>query len=98
MVSFKWVSKKGPRMSVSTMLKKSKMYIMHMSKTFVTPHIFTALKFTGSHSKPHSVWGLIKNYHICLDPKLGHDTCYILHIPVLVWHVLLFWKKLGHIL
>ena len=42
---------------------------------------FTALKFCGTHSKPHGERGLIKHYHLRFDPKLGNGLCAIHCIP-----------------
>ena len=43
-----------------------------------------ALPFSGPHVKPHGVQGLRKNYHINLDPKLGHGNIkcdrYLVHV------------------
>ena len=36
---------------------------------------FLELSFCGPHAKPHGARGLSKNYHLGLDPKLGHGTC-----------------------
>ena len=38
---------------------------------------FPPLPFGGPHTKPHSVRGLINNYHMLFDPKLGLGTCSI---------------------
>ena len=38
---------------------------------------FPEFTFCVPHIKPHGVWGLIKHYNICLDPKLGHGKCEI---------------------
>ena len=42
---------------------------------------FIALSFCGPQAKPHGVRGLSKNYHLRLDPKLGHGKCAIQRIP-----------------
>ena len=42
---------------------------------------FPESPFCGPHQKPHVARGLIKNYHLCFDPKLGHGICAICHIP-----------------
>ena len=42
---------------------------------------FAECKFIGTHIKPHGVNRLDKNYHMHFDPKLGHETCEIHHIP-----------------
>ena len=42
---------------------------------------FSELHLIGPHNKPHGVRGLGKHYHIHFDPKIGHDTCEISHIP-----------------
>ena len=33
--------------------------------------------FCGTHAKTHGVRGLIKHYHLQLDPKLGNGKCVI---------------------
>ena len=42
---------------------------------------FPALPFCGLHPNPHLSRGLINNYHLRFDPKLGHGICAICHIP-----------------
>ena len=42
---------------------------------------FSEFLFSGPHAKPHGVQGLINNYYICLDPKLGHGKFAIWQIP-----------------
>ena len=34
-----------------------------------------------NHTKPYVVHGLIRNYHLHFDPKLGQGKCEIRHIP-----------------
>ena len=38
---------------------------------------FLVFSFCSQHAKPHRVSGLIKHYHLLLDPKLGHCKCAI---------------------
>ena len=45
---------------------------------------FTELSCCGPHNKPPGVRGLGKHYHIHFNPKLGHGTCEINHIPFYV--------------
>ena len=42
---------------------------------------FPELTFCGPHPKPRGANGLVKNYHLRFDPKLGHGICEIRHIP-----------------
>ena len=42
---------------------------------------FPELLFCGPHKKPRGVRGLSKNYHMCFDPKISHNTCSIFRIP-----------------
>ena len=42
---------------------------------------FPSLPFCGPHPNPHGARGLIKNYHLRFDTKLGHVICEILRIP-----------------
>ena len=42
--------------------------------------IVPCISFFGPYVKPHGVWGLIKHYHIWLDPELSHEKYAIHHI------------------
>ena len=42
---------------------------------------FQAFTFCVPHSKIHGLIGLIKHYHLQLDPESGHGTCAIRRIP-----------------
>ena len=42
---------------------------------------FTALTFFVPHEKSHGVRGLIKHYHLQLEPKLDNGKCAIKRIP-----------------
>ena len=49
-------------------------------KIFCNKNQFTALPFCGTHSKPHGARGLINNYHLISDTKLGNDVSAISRI------------------
>ena len=46
---------------------------------YLTSNQFPELKFLGTHSKPHGVSGIDKNYNMRFDPKLVHGT-YAIHL------------------
>ena len=50
-------------------------------KIYCNRNQFPALPFCGPHSKTHGARGLIKNYHLRFDPKLGHGLYAIIRIP-----------------
>ena len=50
-------------------------------KMYCDTNQFPALPFCGPHPKPRGSRGLIKHYHFCFDPKLGHGICVICRIP-----------------
>ena len=41
---------------------------------------FQELPFCGPHAKPHGARGLINNYNVRFDPKLGHGIFAIIRI------------------
>ena len=51
---------------------------------------FSALPFSGPHSKPHGARVLSKHYNFCFDTKLGNGICAIAvyHVIVLLVHKL----------
>ena len=50
-------------------------YVEHQGvKMCCDTNQFPELKFLGPHKKPHGVHGLVKNYHIHFDTKLGDVT------------------------
>ena len=53
----------------------------NMLECIVTQKKFPALQFCGPNSKTHGARGLIKNYHLRFDPKLGNGVCTIFRIP-----------------
>ena len=50
-------------------------------KIYCNTNQFPELLFCGPHSKPYGARGLIKNFHLRFDPKLGMGVCAILRIP-----------------
>ena len=50
-------------------------------KMYCDTNQFPKLPFCGSYPKPRGARGLIKHYHLCFDPKLGHGICAIFRIP-----------------
>ena len=44
-------------------------------KIFYDTNQFPSFKFWVPHTNPHGVRGLIKQYHIIFDTKLGHGIC-----------------------
>ena len=50
-------------------------------KIYCDTNQFPALPFCGPHTNPHGSRGLINNYHLRFDPKLGHGICEICRIP-----------------
>ena len=54
---------------------------MQKGVNFFNTTQFSLLLFFVPREKPHGVQGLIKHYHMILEPKLGHGTCEILQIP-----------------
>ena len=65
----------------SIMFRITLMFYTKMWKFIVIKNQFPALKFCGSHTKPHGSGGLSKHYHLRFDPKLGHGISIILRIP-----------------
>ena len=61
---------------------KNKEYVNHTDvKMYFVTKQFTTLKCCVPLAKPHGLWGLIKNNHLWLDPKLGHGICEIHQKP-----------------
>ena len=50
-------------------------------KMYFFTNQYPELQFLGPHNKPHDVCGLGKHNHMRFDPKIGHGTCAIRHIP-----------------
>ena len=50
-------------------------------KMYCATNQFRELQFIGTHTKPHGVCELGKNYHMHFYTKLGHRTCEINCIP-----------------
>ena len=50
-------------------------------KMYCNTNQFTELIVCGPHPKTHGARGLIKNYHLRFDTKLGHGICTIRRIP-----------------
>ena len=49
-------------------------------KMYCDTNQFPTSPFCGSHTKPNGAGGLVKNYHLRFDPKLGHGICAIRRI------------------
>ena len=49
-------------------------------KNYCNTNQFPELLFSVPYYKPHGARGLIKNYHLRFDPKLGMEVCAILFI------------------
>ena len=49
-------------------------------KIYSNTNQFPELPFCGPHSKPHGARGLVKNYHLRFDRKIGMGVCAILCI------------------
>ena len=57
-------------------------YVEHqLVKIYCATNQFLEFQFLGTHNKPHGVHGLVNNYHIHFDLKIGHGTCAIWCIP-----------------
>ena len=65
-------------------------------KMYCNTNQFPTLPFCGPHSKPHREWGLGKNSHLRLDPKLGMGKCKfsVYHVHVFLVHP--SWTNLGY--